>query len=159
MEVFARRVQGSARIYFTGGITAVLMGWREMTIDIDLKAEPEPQNFYPALQSIKEELLVNLELASPDQFLPELPNWRERSLYIYSRGEIHFFHYDPYAQILSKLERFHLKDQKDIQDFLNSGLVSPIRLKELFEVIEPELIRYPSVDAKVLRQRVQSIGA
>jgi hypothetical protein len=29
------------RIYLTGGATAVLEGWRETTIDIDLRFEPE----------------------------------------------------------------------------------------------------------------------
>lgn len=32
-------VRSDGRIYFTGGVSAVLMGWREMTIDVDLKAE------------------------------------------------------------------------------------------------------------------------
>lgn len=29
------------RIYFTGGVTAVLMGWRPSTVDIDLIAVPD----------------------------------------------------------------------------------------------------------------------
>jgi hypothetical protein len=30
------------RIYLTGGATALLYGWRSTTIDVDLKANPEP---------------------------------------------------------------------------------------------------------------------
>jgi hypothetical protein len=32
--------RSSARIYFVGGVSAVLLGWRETTIDIDLKLVP-----------------------------------------------------------------------------------------------------------------------
>jgi len=35
-------VKGAGNIYLTGGATALLFGWREMTVDIDLKSEPEP---------------------------------------------------------------------------------------------------------------------
>jgi hypothetical protein len=30
----------SARVYFTGGATAVLFGWRSSTIDVDVKIRP-----------------------------------------------------------------------------------------------------------------------
>jgi hypothetical protein len=39
MSALGERVGGPGRIYLTGGGTAVLYGWRETTIDLDLKAE------------------------------------------------------------------------------------------------------------------------
>jgi hypothetical protein len=39
MAALGRRVRGPGRIYLTGGATAVLYGWRPMTIDIDLKPD------------------------------------------------------------------------------------------------------------------------
>jgi hypothetical protein len=64
-----------------GGATAVLLGWRTSTIDIDLEIVPDSEA-YPLIARIKEELNVNIELASPHDFLPQLPGWRERSPFI-----------------------------------------------------------------------------
>lgn len=40
MKALAQRVQSGGAVYFAGGATAVLHGWRDTTIDIDLKAAP-----------------------------------------------------------------------------------------------------------------------
>ena len=44
---------------------------------------------------LKDELDINVELASPDHFIPAVPGWRDRSLLIGQEGRIRFFHYDP----------------------------------------------------------------
>jgi hypothetical protein len=36
------------RIYLTGGATAVLFGWRETTIDVDLKIIPDRDEIFRA---------------------------------------------------------------------------------------------------------------
>jgi len=140
------RVKGDGKIYLTGGATALLFGWRDMTVDIDLKSDPEPAGFFEAIAELKEELDVNLELASPDQFIPELPGWRDRSLFIARVGRLDFYHYDFFAQALSKLERGHERDLADVSAMLARELISSPRLLELFESIRPALIRYPAID-------------
>jgi hypothetical protein len=152
----AARVRGPGRIYLVGGATAVLHGWRETTVDIDLKADPEPLSFFEAIAALKDELSINVELASPDQFLPELPGWRDRSLYIARHGEIDFYHYDPYSQALAKLERGHPRDLTDLSAFAASGLVQPAKLRELFATIQEKLIRFPAVDSGTLAAKVES---
>lgn len=155
MTELAARVRGPGRIYLVGGATAVLHGWRESTIDIDLKADPEPPGFFETIAALKDELLVNVELASPDQFLPELPAWRERSLFIACHGELEFFHYDPYSQALAKIERDHPRDRTDLEAFAASGLVDPAQLRQLFSKIQADLIRFPAVDAASLSDKVE----
>ena len=154
MSLLGRRVRGSGRVYLAGGTTAVLHGWREMTIDIDLKVDPEPPGFFEAIAVLKDELDINVELASPDDFIPALPGWRERSLFIARHGEVDFFHYDPYGQALAKLQRRHDRDLADVNALLRLGLITPERLRELFLAIEPELIRYPAIDATSFRSTV-----
>jgi hypothetical protein len=151
----ASRARGPGRIYLVGGATAVLHGWRESTIDIDLKAEPEPPGFFEAIAAIKDELSVNVELASPDHFLPELPDWRDRSLFIARHNELDFFHYDPYSQALAKLERGHPRDLADLAGFVSSMLVDPAKLRDLFNAIRGQLIRFPAVDAASLSAKVE----
>jgi hypothetical protein len=46
MVASGKRVQGKGRIYRTSGATAVLLGWRPRTIDIDVKPEPEPAGLF-----------------------------------------------------------------------------------------------------------------
>ena len=57
-----------------------------------------------------------------------------------------FFHYDPYGQALSKLQRWHDRDQRDVRSLLQSGLIEKRRLWEFFNQIRPQLIRYPAID-------------
>lgn len=52
-----------------------------------------------------ERLSVNVELASPLDFLPPLPGWRDRSRFRFRAGNLEVFDFDPYSQALAKLER------------------------------------------------------
>lgn len=148
------RVHGPGQIYFRGGATAVLHGWRTMTIDIDLKADPEPLGIFEALAVLKDELDINVEFAAPDQFIPALPGWRERSLFIARHAMVEFFHYDPYSQALSKLQRGHDRDVVDVRAMRQRGLIRIDRMRELFALIEPHLIRYPAIDPGSFRAAV-----
>jgi len=155
MVALGHRVTGPGRIFLTGGATALLYGWRPMTVDIDLKADPEPPGFFEAIAALKDELAVNIELASPDNFIPALPGWRERSPFIARHGTLDFHHYDPCSQALAKLERGHARDLADVEGMLRSGLIVRSRLLQLFVAIEPDLIRYPALDPRSFRAIVE----
>ena len=131
-----------------------------MTVDVDLKADPEPPGFFEAIATLKDELGINIELASPSDFIPELPGWRSRSPLIARYGQVDFHHYDPYSQALSKLERSHSRDIGDVLAMLRSGLIEKHRLLDLFAEIEPMLIRYPALDPGAFRKTVEDfLGA
>ena len=147
-------VRAPGRIYFTGGVSAVLFGWRGMTVDVDFKADPEPVGFFEALPRMKEVLNINLKLASPEDFIPALPGWRDRSRFIAKHGDIDFYHSDFYSQALSKLERDHPRDHLDVEQMVVHGLIEKNRLQSLFQEIEPALIRYPAIDPSGFRSRV-----
>jgi hypothetical protein len=144
------------RIYLTGGSTAVLEGWREATIDVDLRLEPEADELLRALPALKESLGVNIELASPPDFIPELPGWRERSPYVFREGRVDVHHFDPYSQALSKIERGFAQDLTDVRTMIARGLVQPPRLRKLYEAIEPELYRYPAIDPPAFRDKLNA---
>ena len=73
MEAIGRAGKKEARVYFVGGTTAVLLGWRDTTIDVDIKITPESDELLRAMPNLKEDLELNIELASPDDFIPPLP--------------------------------------------------------------------------------------
>ena len=157
MRALGREADREGRAYFTGGSTAVLLGWRNSTIDIDLKLEPESDRLLRAISALKEQLDVNLELASPDQFIPELAGWRERSEWIAREGKLDFHHYDFHAQALAKIERGHLQDRADVEQMLSRGLVDPRELQRRFTEIEPLLYRFPAIDPGSFRTAVEAV--
>lgn len=157
MKALGRAARSSARIYLVGGASAVLLAWRPATIDIDLKIIPEADEILRSLPVLKERLQINIELASPDHFIPELPGWQERSQFIQQEGTLIFFHYDFYAQALAKIERSHEIDLRDVHEMIQRGLVKPGRLLELFAAIEGQLYRYPAVDPSSFRRAVERV--
>lgn len=151
MRELARAARRPARVYFTGGATAVLAGWRASTIDIDLKIVPDDDSLLRAIPDLKERLQVNVELASPDDFIPVPGGWEDRGRFIAQEGALTFFDFDLVAQALAKIERGHAQDHEDVRTMIERGLVTPDALREAFERIEPELYRYPAIDPPSFR--------
>lgn len=153
MTALGRELRQESRVYFVGGVSAVLCGWRESTIDVDVKIVPDAEAF-AVLSRIKESESINIEFASPLDFLPALPGWEERSVFLRREGQVSFFHFDFYSQALAKVERGFDQDLRDVQAMVQRGLVVPGRARELFERIVPELVRFPAVDPRALRALV-----
>lgn len=155
MTALGRASRSPARVYLTGGATAVLEGWRQTTLDVDLKLVPDADEILRAIPRLKEEIGINVELAAPDQFIPALPGWQERSRFIRQAGRVSFFHYDLYAQALSKLERGHDKDLLDVEHMVRTGGIELTELLRLFGEIEPQLYRYPAIDPPTFKHAVE----
>jgi hypothetical protein len=145
-------------MYLTGGATAVLEGWRESTVDIDVRFEPDSDSALSRIRDLKEELSLNVELASPLDFLPPLDGWQDRSRFRFREGNLEVFDFDPYSQTLSKLERGFELDLEDVRSMVHSGQVDPAKLLALFEAVEPELFRFPAVDPASLRVAVEALA-
>jgi hypothetical protein len=150
-----RHADSPTRVYLVGGAVALLRRWRASTVDIDLRIEPDSGSLMRALPGLKERLSVSLELASPLDFLPELPGWRERSRFLRQEGQAAIFELDLYSQALAKIERGFEQDRSDVRRMLDEGLVEPERLRELLVAILPELYRFPAVDAGALAEDLE----
>ena len=154
MRALGQKAREPGRVYLVGGASAVLLDWRATTVDIDLELDPALDALLKDIPALKESLQVNVELASPGHFIPPLPGWRGRSPFIVREGVVDFHHYDFYAQALAKIERGHARDHDDVVKMIETGLVQPSRLLELFATIEPELYRYPAIDPASFRRAV-----
>ena len=161
LRELARRLGRAARtptrIYLTGGATAVLEGWRGSTVDVDLRLEPHLDALLRELPALKEDLGLHIELASPPDFIPELPGWRDRSPFVFREGNVDVHHFDFYSQALSKIERGFSHDLDDVARMMESELVEQTKLQELYDAIEPELYRYPAIDPAVFRRKVAAV--
>lgn len=160
LRELARRLghiaSGPTLVYLTGGATAVLEGWRASTIDVDVRFEPDADEMLRELPGLKETLQINIELASPPDFIPELPGWRERSPLVFREGRVEVRHFDFYSQALAKIERGFAQDLEDVAEMIERELVDPPRLRDLYDAIEPELFRYPAIDPDVFRKKVSA---
>lgn len=154
VEEIGRLAPAGTRIYLVGGATAVLEGWRESTVDVDLRIEPESDQVMREIPGLKERLATNIEFATPADFLPELPGWRERSRFRYRTGNAEVLDYDLYSQALAKVERGFETDLRDVAAMIDARLVDPARLRALHAEIEGELFRFPAVDAAALREKL-----
>lgn len=152
------RTREPATVYLTGGATAVLNGWRESTIDVDVKLVPDRDELLRAVPALKEELEINIELASPDLFVPVKAGWEERSPWVLTEGPITVRHFDLYAQALSKVERDHARDRADVAAMIERGLIDPTGIAEYLAAVEEQLFRYPAVDPTSLRAGVERLN-
>jgi hypothetical protein len=104
---------------------------------------------------LKDDLQLNVELASPADFIPVAPDWAERSTFVAREGMLAVYHFDLYAQALAKVERAHSQDLGDVQELLARGLIERRPALDYFELIEPKLFRFPAIDPAAFRRRVE----
>lgn len=147
MAELGRAVHWPTRIYFLGGATGVLLGWRESTVALDLHPVGD-EELGPTLCRLRDSLGIPIDLIPPDRFIPAIPGWEERSLFIGRDGPVDFFHYELASQALAKVERGFSRDLADVREMLARGLIERAKLLDLFEAIVPELVKYPAVDAE-----------
>jgi hypothetical protein len=155
LSALGREASRPTSVFLTGGATAVLLGWRDSTVDIDLRFEPERDDLLRAVARLKDELRINVELASPSDFIPVPEGVDSRAVYQSTQGRLTVYHYDPYSQALAKVERGHDRDLADVAAMIRRGLVSPAAALRYLAEIEPQLYRFPAIDPVEFRRRAE----
>jgi hypothetical protein len=157
LVALAREASTDVELFLVGGSSAVIVGWRPTTIDIDLVFRPESDAMLRAIPVLKERLKVNVEIASPDQFIPVPQGWEQRSPLVSRLGRMTVRHYDFCAQALAKIERGHARDLADVEAMRARGLVNAADVRAQFCAMEPELYRFPSIDPPSFRRAVDAV--
>ncbi|MGE3840463.1 MAG: hypothetical protein AB7I50_02630 [Vicinamibacterales bacterium] len=160
MRELGRRApaRGRFRVYFVGGATAVDAGFRESTIDADLYSDTEA--VFREIQTVKERLGLNIEFARPEDFVPPLEGSDGRHVFIRTVDRVTFYHYDPYAQLLSKVVRGFTRDLDDARMFVQSGMVEPGRFRRLVEEIPTAAYaKYPAITPEAVLEAVHGFLA
>lgn len=157
IELLGENVKSPFKAYFTGGASAVILGFRETTIDVDVKFIPDSDEILKLIPVAKEKLKMNIELVSPSDFIPELPGWETRSKFISQHVSGSFYHYDFYSQVLAKIERGHTLDLEDVKNFIKKNYVKPQKLLHFFYKIKDTLYRYPAIDPEEFEINVKNI--
>lgn len=144
---------GQHNVYLVGGGTAVLEGWRESSVDADLHGSSD--DIFRDVQAIKERLHLNIELVRPEHFVPPLAGSADRHVFIETVGRVSFYHYDPCAQLLSKIVRGFERDLEDARSFISSGMVDADQFRQLVHAIpDSAWSKYPRHSPQAVRRAV-----
>ena len=146
IESFLKRLgeqfRRPARIYLVGGTTVVYEAIRQQTVDIDLVLEVSSADhgeLIQAIRELKDSLAINVEEASPGDFIPLPAGYENRHEFVGRFGSLDVLHFDLYSTALSKIERGRVQDIEDVLALLRAGRIKWDRLKELFDEILPRM--------------------
>ena len=146
----------SSHVYIVGGGTAVHAGWRDSTIGVDLYSEGDNEVFRD-VHGIKERLGLTVEFARPEHFVPALAGSEDRHVFVGTVGNVTFHHYDPYAQLFSKVVRGFRRDMDDAASFVESGMVDADRFRSLvLEVPDEAFAEYPALSRDAVLEAVDA---
>ena len=137
-----RRFRQAGKIYLVGGTTLVFEQLREQTVDIDVVIEVSPKHhgqIIQAIRELKDDLSVNVEEASPGDFIPLPKGYQSRHQFVERFGLIDLFHFDLYSTALSKIERARTQDIEDVLALLRSNKIEWKKLAEYFQEILPKM--------------------
>jgi len=142
LQKLGDRYRRPVRLYLVGGTTLVFEGLRQQTLDIDVVIEVAPEDqaaFIQAVRDLKESLDLNVEEASPGDFIPLPAGYADRHEFIGRFGQLDAFHFDLYSAALSKIERGRGQDFADVLLLLESLRIDWNRLEGFFLEILPQM--------------------
>jgi Nucleotidyltransferase of unknown function (DUF6036) len=126
------RTQRPGRLYLTGGAALVHRGIRPgQTLDIDIQITIDPANLTTEIAQLKQKLNMNIEFASPGDFIPLPSQWEIRSQFIKRYNQVDVFYFDWYSIALSKTQRANRQDVLDVQLLIRQGYVDVAELDRL----------------------------
>lgn len=131
-----------ARLYLVGGTTLVYEGLREQSLDIDIAYEVEDRyeaEFAHTIRTLKDELQINVEQASPGDFIPLPAGWKDRARFVGRFGQVDVYHFDLYSTSLSKIERGREGDYQDVLALLRAEQIEFDELRQAFANILPRV--------------------
>jgi len=154
-----RMVRHPGRIYLAGGTALVhclVRGANARTADIDLKLDVTDLNEVEnAVRQLKVRLAVNVEIASPADFIPLPTTWEAHSRYVGRYGPLDVFYFDFTTLALAKIERGQARDLQDIALLKQQGLIERAELEGAFQEILPQIGhgRFFNIDPTLFAQK------
>ncbi len=129
------------RLYLVGGAALVHLGVRTgstMDIDIEISGENEGE-MIEAIRRLIRQMNVNVEFASPRDFMPLPKHWLTQSQYVGRYGAIDVFYFDFYSIALSKMQRGSTLDINDVKLLLQQGVITLEGLDAAYQEVFAQL--------------------
>lgn len=158
------RTRRSGRLYLTGGAVLVYRGIRSgQTLDINIQITLDPTDLTTEVAQLKHKLNINIEFASPGDFMPLPTQWEARSEFLRRYGQVDAFYFDWYSIALSKTQRANRQDILDVRLLIRQGYVDVTELDRLFQDVlnkigSPPYDRlFPNLSQQLFSQNYQTV--
>jgi hypothetical protein len=127
LTTLGRRLRRPVRLYLVGGSAMVALGLRGSTLDIDYVATSDDptalEDLERTIRALKNELDLNVEQASPGDFLPVPRAVLDRSRFVKRYGSIDVYFYHLPTQVIAKCARGLELDLADAEQLVRTGQV------------------------------------
>lgn len=162
LRELGKRFRGRGSLYLAGGSALVYQGYRPRTEDVDYRVEltaGDHGQFVEALRETQRHVSLNVEPASPADFIPLPQGWRNRSPFLVQEGGLAIYAFDPLSTALAKIERGQERDIDDVRALVRSGAVTLQQIVEGFNEIAPRIGReaLPRVHEDDFRRKVNAV--
>lgn len=161
LQQLGKTFRKPARLYLVGGAALVHMGVRSgFTQDIDVQVSGASEgDLIVAIQRMIERLQINVEFASPVDFIPLPKQWEAHARFVGRYGLLDVFYFDFYSIALSKMERSNSRDIADVQLLVQQGIIALDELDNAYQEVLAQLGkgRYPRITPKRFTERYQAV--
>lgn len=127
-----------ATLYLLGGSALCFLGNPRRTADIDYTAEPMATALVTEIESLADEMRLELEAVPIEEFVPLPAGSADRHQWVGQFGELRVYVYDPYTIALSKLSRGFEADLQDVLFLLRKQVIVLDELTRYVEVALPQ---------------------
>lgn len=128
LTALGQSLRSPIRLYLVGDAVMVDLGVRQATLDIAYTAQADDVQALADLERqlprLKDQLDVNVEPASPADFMPVPRNALGASRYMRQYGPVALYHCHYPSIVLSKVARSAERDLADVELLVREGLVS-----------------------------------
>ena len=157
LQQLGRTFLKPARLYLVGGAALVHLGVRPgFTQDIDIQVgEANEGELIVAIQRLIKQIQVNVEFASPVDFIPLPTQWETHAQFVGRYGMIDVFYFDFYSIALSKIERGNNRDIADVKLLVQQGIITLNELDVAYQEVLSQLGkgRYPRITPQRFSER------
>jgi hypothetical protein len=161
LQQLGRAFRKQARLYLVGGAALVHLGVRPgftQEVDIQVSGANEGE-LIVAIQQLIQQMQVNVEFASPMDFIPLPSQWEMGAQFAGRYGKIDVFYFDFYCIALSKIERGNNRDIADVKLLVHEGIITLSELDIAYQEVLAQLGkgRYPRVTPQRFSERYTAI--
>lgn len=148
LKDIGKNVHQPGRLYLAGGAALVHMGVRSgSTLDIDVAIEAADEDeLVTAIRHVVQQRQINVEFASPGDFIPLPSQWTAQAKYVGRYGSVDVFYFDFYSLALSKISRGSDRDLIDVKLLLQHKLITLDELDAAFQEILPRMGKRPYIN-------------
>jgi hypothetical protein len=157
LQQLGRTFRKPGRLYLVGGAALVHAGVRPgftQAIDIQVSGANEGE-LIVAIQRLIQQLQINVEFASPADFIPLPSQWEMHAQYVGRYGGVDVFYFDFYSIALSKIERGNSRDIADVELLVQQGIITLNELDAAYREVLAQLGqgRYPRITPQRFSER------